>query len=134
MKYIFDNCSDFDKYFMPTSHKLDIQNDFFDFINTQYRTFRVSDTLKNRVIFNHSDMYDILYQINDNSDTILMCRNVLGYFSESQIKNTIEIVSRKLKEGSLFIIGSLDTDDKLTGYYLKNNKFIEVMKNVFRKI
>ncbi len=134
MKYIEPHCKNFSKYFIPSSEKLEIQNDFFDLIKVPYKTYRVCDELRKRVKFNHADMYDVMFQIEDKSNTILMCRNVLGYFSERQVKNTIEIISRKLKKGSLFVIGKFDRDMTLVEIYLKNNNFKEVLKNVYIKI
>ena len=78
-------------------------------------------------------MFDILVHLEDDSNTVLMCRNVLGYFSDRVIKNTVEMVSRKLKKDSLFIIGKIDTDSWIKNY-LKANNFREIIKNVFLKI
>ncbi len=134
MEEIHKNCSNYKKYFRETSQKLKIKNNLFDSVYQKYNTYIVADNIRKNVIFNHADMYDILFPFRDNSDTILMCRNLLGYLQERQVQKTVEIISRKLKEGSLFIIGELDTSCTLIEEYLKSNNFLKVMKNVFKKL
>ncbi len=133
IEHINYNCKDFSKYFMLSDKKLEINNNFDDLFNKpNYSTYQVCDNVRGKVIFNHADMFDILVSMEDQSNTVLMCRNVLGYFSDKVIKNTVEMASRKLKKDSLFIIGEIDTD-KLLKYYLQNNNFKEILKNVFLK-
>ena len=70
----------------------------------------------------------------DNSNTILMCRNILGYFDENKIEEFIKMVGQKLKKDSLFLIGEHDTRISFIERYLGENGFTKVMKHVFKKI
>lgn len=125
------NTDNYDKYFKESDKKLDIKND----INFESaKTLKVADILTEKVIFKNADMYKILAKMEDNSNTILMCRNILGYFDENKIKNFIKLVSEKLKKGSLFLIGELDSRQTLTEKYLNENGFTRVMKHVFKKL
>ena len=98
------------------------------------KTLKATNYLTNRVHFERADMYNILANLNDNSDTILMCRNVLGYFENDKIEKFVKIVSKKLNPGSLFIIGEHDTSNSFIDRYLKENKFMAVFKHVYQKL
>ena len=74
-----------------------------------------------------------LLELEDNSNTVLMCRNVLAYFESYEIENFVRIVSNKLKSGSLFIIGDHDTRISNIQNSLDKYGFEEVMKNVYKK-
>lgn len=133
MEHINHNCKDYTEYFKKSSKNLEIKNNVYDLFQKKYTTYAVSEDVKKKVIFKQADMFDILVHLEDDSNTVLMCRNVLGYFSDRVIKNTVEMVSRKLKKDSLFIIGKIDTDSWIKNY-LKANNFREIIKNVFLKI
>ena len=124
------NSDNYEKYFTPSNKTLDIKDD----IKLQRpKTFKAGDILTKRVSFERADMYNILSSLNDRSDTILMCRNVLGYFENEKVEKFVKIVSNKLKQGSLFIIGEHDTINSFIDKYLKENKFLKILKNVYRK-
>ena len=122
---------DYTKYFTETSEQLNIRDD----IKLQNsKTLKVSNILRNRVHFERADMYNILAGMNDNSDTILMCRNVLGYFENDRVEQFVKIVANKLKTGSLFIIGEHDTKNSFIDKYLKENNFMQVFKHIYQKL
>lgn len=79
-------------------------------------------------------MYNILAELNDNSDTILLCRNILGYFEDNKVEKFIKIVANKLKQGSLFIIGEYDTSNTFIDRLLLENKFMKVFEHVYQKL
>lgn len=125
------NSDDYSKYFTDTKEILNIKRD----VKLQnQKTLKASNILKNRVHFERADMYNILANLNDNSDTVLMCRNVLGYFENDRVEKFVKIVSNKLKQGSLFIIGEHDTTNSFIDRYLKENKFMYVFKHVYQKL
>ena len=98
------------------------------------KTLKVADILTEKVVFENADMYKILAKMEDNSNTILMCRNILGYFDENKIEEFIKMVGQKLKKDSLFLIGEHDTRISFIERYLGENGFTKVMKHVFKKI
>ena len=125
------NTDDYTKYFTETNEKLYIQDD----IKLRApKTFNVAKLLQSKVIFENSDMHDILGKITDNSNTILLCRNVLGYFENTKIENFVKMAANKLKQGSLFVIGGHDTKISNITTYLAENKFMQVFKNVYQKL
>mgnify|MGYP000579455950 FL=1 len=79
-------------------------------------------------------MYNILAELNDNSDTILLCRNILGYFEDDKVEKFVKIVSNKLKQGSMFIIGQHDTSNSFIDRYLLENKFMKIFEHVYQKL
>ena len=136
IELINKNINNFAEYFIPSDKNLNIVNDCIlkAFPDDNIKTFKVANKLTKNVIFNQADMYDILFSLRDNSNTIILCRNVLGYFNDNIIRSTVHILSKKLKEGSLFVIGELETSNTLIESYLENKGFIKVMKDVYRKI
>ena len=98
--------------------------------------FKVSETLKSKISFNKGDMFKILPEIKDDSNTIVLCRNILGYFHDEPniLKDFINTAERVLKQGSLFIIGNLDCEITNVESLLLKDSFIKIMKNVFLKI
>lgn len=125
------NTENYDKYFKETEKKLDIKDDIkFGSV----KTLEVADILTEKVVFQNADMYKVLTKMEDNSNTILMCRNILGYFDEDKIEAFIKLVAEKLKKGSLFLIGEHDTRISFIERYLGENGFTKVMKHVFKKL
>ncbi len=125
------NTENYDKYFTETDKKLDIKDDIKF---ASIKTLKVSDILTDKVIFENNDMYKVLAKIRDESNTILMCRNILGYFDENKIEAFVKLVAQKLKTNSLFLIGEHDTRVSFIERYLGENGFAKVMKHVFKKI
>lgn len=129
------------KYFTKTGTKLIIDNDYIfesgpnntgDFA---YKTYKVSEELTKNVQFNNKDMYKVLDELEDNFDTILMCRNILGYFDITRARYFIDIVAQKLKPGSLFVIGGFDCDaHKTLDQYIESKNFVEILPYIYQKI
>ncbi len=125
------NSEDYSKYFTETNKILNIKED----ITLQNKkTLKATNLLKNRVHFERADMYNILAELNDNSDTILLCRNILGYFEDNKVEKFVKIVSNKLKQGSMFIIGQHDTSNSFIDRYLLENKFMKIFEHVYQKL
>jgi chemotaxis methyl-accepting protein methylase len=97
--------------------------------------YKVSDELTKRVVFNQGDMFEIMPQIKDDSNTIIFCRNSLGYFKDEKIKSFIKSASKVLKSGSLFITGTMEKDgESIVEACLLNNGFKQVLRSVFKKV
>lgn len=122
---------DYEKYFRETQEKLIIKEDV-QFQNQ--KTLKATNYLKSKVRFNRADMYDVLHSLDDNSNTVLMCRNVLGYFENDKVEKFVKIVSNKLKSESLFIIGDHDIKNTFIDRFLKENGFEKVIKNVYKRV
>lgn len=116
---------DINKYFTKLDKKYEITNDNLENITT----YKVSDTLKKRVNFHNEDMYEILYNLEDNSNTILMCRNIMGYFSERELDHFTTLLACQLDKGSVLVTGSTDNPD--TDILLQRKGFIRVMPCVY---
>lgn len=125
------NSDDYSKYFTDTNEILNIKND----LNLKSKkTLKATNLIKNRVHFERADMYNILSELNDNSDKILLCRNILGYFEDDKVEKFVKIVSNKLKQGSMFIIGQHDTSNSFIDRYLLENKFMKIFEHVYQKL
>lgn len=103
-----------------------------DFVT--YRTYSVQDFLRKRVKFRKEDMFDVMLKHNDESNSIVLCRNVLVHLSNKKVEHFIDLLSRKLQKGSLFVIGGCDISATLNGSVLENKGFEMVMKHVFKKV
>lgn len=124
---------DFDKYFGKSNENVYIENDSLKTgsYNT-VDTYKVKGTLKNRVNFQRADMFDVMSEHRDDSNSVVLCRNVLNYFSDREAENFTLRAASRLKKGSVFVIGEIDHPriDKM----LLTNGFKEVMPCVFEKI
>lgn len=96
-------------------------------------TMKATNKLVKNVLFNKADMRNIIQNHNDNSNTVLMCRNVLGHLGRNYAENFIKLVSEKLHKDSLFIIGKYDK--KIIGLekILQNYNFKEISPNIYLK-
>lgn len=129
------------KYFTKTGTKLIINNDYVfesapnntgDFA---YKTYKASEELTKNVHFHNKDMYEVLDKMEDNSDTILMCRNIIGYFNQKSARHFIDKVAKKLKPGSLFAIGEFDCASlKTLDQYIESKNFVEILPYIYQKI
>lgn len=99
-------------------------------------SFKVSDKLRDKITFNIGDMFEILPNIKDNSNTIILCRNILGYFHDEpeKIEEFIKTASKVLKKGSVFVIGKHDTDLTNIDQILNKNSFLKMQNNVYLKV
>lgn len=95
--------------------------------------FVAKPVLQKKVNFNQGDMFKLLPKIKDDSNTILLCRNCLGYFTE-EFDSFIEQASEVLKKGSLLVVGNLERGEKAFENSFKIHQFHEIMKNVFVKL
>ncbi len=97
-----------------------------------FKTFKVAEELTKKIKFNQGDMFKILPQIKDDSNTVIFARNSIGYYDEKTREAFISKASKVLKAGSLFIIGLLEEEWGLE-YVMRRYGFKKVIRNVFRK-
>lgn len=125
------HCDDYEDYFEKTDEKLEIANDVqFD----SAKIMRAKENLTSRVEFKYGDMFKKIKEINDNSNTVLMCRNILGYFLNDKIEYFVKLASEYLKSGSLFAIGDHDSSLCNIKDLMEKYNFKRVMKNVYQKV
>ncbi len=124
-------CDNYEKYFEYTGSKLEILNDAE---MQSEKVLKAKDILTKNVKFSYGDMFYKIHELKDESNTILMCRNILGYFCNYTIQNFIESASNVLKTGSLFAVGEHDSILMNIKYFMGKNGFKNVLKNVYQKI
>ena len=71
-------------------------------------SYELIDELKNAVQYKRSDILTEINNIEDDGNSVVMCRNVFPYLSCDYTDKIIEAAKLKLKPGSLFIIGDYD--------------------------
>lgn len=125
---------DIDKYFEKTNDTLTNQNLKPVAINdVTYETYKIKPILSNAINFKKADMFEVMKNHEDKSNTIVLCRNVLGYYPEAKINEFIDLLGKKLKSNSLVVIGSLEVSERIDTKLLYND-FVQVARNIFRKI
>lgn len=95
--------------------------------------FQVSEDLTKRIKFNSGDMFEVLPSIKDESNTILMVRNCLGYYTKATVRNFVKTASNVLKNDSLLVVGDLEDMFGTKGTLCKLG-FKECLKNVYKKL
>lgn len=131
------NTFDYNKYFdfSKTDKKLNIPNDYR--VPCDARTLeatKAKEILTKNVKFNFGDMFKKILEINDNSNTMLFCRNILGYFEDNKIEEFIKLAQQKLKTESLFAIGNHDSVLFNIKECMEEHGFKEVFKNLFKRV
>lgn len=103
------NCS-IGKYFKKPSVSMIIKGDELSETDT-ISSYQVEQKLTDAVKFKKSDILTELKNLEDNGNSIILCRNVFPYLSSKYTDKVIETAQKRLKKGSLFVIG--DYDDKV---------------------
>jgi len=125
------NSDNYNDYFTETDKKLVIPEDGKI---QAVETFKAKKILTENVRFLQGDMFQKIKEIQDNSNTVLMCRNILGYFLNDTIERFVSLASDVLKTKSLFVIGDHDSQCFDIKSCMEHFKFREVMKNVYKKL
>ena len=94
---------------------------------------KIDKCLRNNVRFQQKDVFDVLKNLEDDSNTILMFRNALGHLGNGKANKFAKLASEKLKDGSLVVVGTFDIDNTDIHKYLTKRGFKYVMQNVYRK-
>ncbi len=135
---LLTNCDNYYKYFSNADRPLVINSDpaSMNLNNGGYcdlKTLKAKRILTDNVKFDYGDMILKLRELKDDSNTVLMCRNVLGYFENDKIEDFVKLASNKLKKGSIFVIGQHDSVLFNIDECLKQNGFEKIMTNVYKK-
>ena len=96
-------------------------------------TYKVHPKIKKHINFEEKDVFDVLESLEDDSNTILFFRNALGHLSDTTARCFAEEASKKLKKGSLLVIGDYDKKWTFIEKHLHENGFTEIMNNVWQK-
>ena len=124
-------CEDKIKIYQNDTKNIEIEGDA---IAKRFKTIKAQDKLTSNVNFNKGDMFKEITKIKDNSNTILMCRNILGYFLNDKMEEFVKLASDFLKKGSLFVIGDYDRQYMNIDELIKKYNFENVFKNVYKKL
>lgn len=127
---IISRTNEYTDYFQKSEEKINIANDTAQ----ANLVLKAKAALTDRVKFNKGDMFREIRKIKDNSNTILMCRNILGYFLNDKIEEFIKLVAEFLKRDSLFVIGDYDHEYIDIGKIIEQYNFKKVLKNVYKKV
>lgn len=128
---IMSRAENIDDYFSKTDKNIEIEGDA---IAKRFKTIKAQDKLTSNVNFNKGDMFQEITKIKDESNTILMCRNILGYFLNDKMEEFVKLASDFLKKGSLFVIGDYDRQYMDVDALIKKYNFENVFKNVYKKL
>lgn len=104
-----------------------------DATTSQRKTIKAKKTLRDEIKFEQKNVFGILNELEDNSNTVLMFRNALGHLIPREQQKFVELVSEKLKPGSLLVIGGFDKNETNIGTLLPEYGFTQIMTNVYRK-
>jgi len=97
-----------------------------------YETYKVKPILLDKINFKKADMFEVIKNHKDESNTIVLCRNVLGYYNENEIDEFLELLSKKLKPNSMVIIGNMEVSERIDTKLLYKG-FAMLTHNIFRK-
>ena len=118
-------------FFKKNQRPIKLENDSASYFYPQYF---ISPNLTKNVKFKTAELMDELKNIKDSGNSVILCRNVFYYLkSNNKVRETAEIAGKKLKQGSLFIIGDYDRKTKISEY-LEKNGFKQIMHNVYQKV
>lgn len=124
---------DYKKYFQKTDEDL-VSKTYNIMSSESYHPYKVSEELRKRIIFEVGDMFNIIKHLEDDSNTVMLCRNVMIYLDEVLNEHFISMVGKKLKTGSLFVIGKLDSELEYMEGLLSKFGFKKVMNNIYRRL
>jgi chemotaxis methyl-accepting protein methylase len=113
------------KYFKKTDKKCNIEGEVLNNV----KTYEVSKTLTDKVNFHNADMWKILKNHEDKSNTVILCRNVLDYFSDREVDYFTTLLACVLKKGSIFVTGEID--GKRIDDALMSKGFLQIMPKVY---
>jgi chemotaxis methyl-accepting protein methylase len=127
-KKSFENRNiNFNRYFQPTEETCLIQGE----IPEGSHSYKASKDLTSRVSFHCADMVDILRNLKDDSNTVILCRNLLYYLSDRDVDFFTTMLACRLKKGSVFVTGGIDRPN--VDEMLQAKGFIRMMPNVYRQ-
>ena len=95
---------------------------FFNYINSSYF---IKDEYRNQVTFKIHDLLKDTYPVNLD---VIVCRNVLIYFTEAAKKDIYKKFSNALKSGGILLIGSTEKIITYQEYHLDTEEMFFYIK------
>jgi len=96
--------------------------------------FRISDTVKQYVNFNHLNLLDPFKIKLVGAVDIIFCRNVLIYFDHASRKKVVEMFYERLEHGGYLLLGHAESLINLsTAFTLRHYKYDMVYQKPIRK-
>jgi len=96
--------------------------------------FRISDTVKQYVNFNHLNLLDPFKIKLIGAVDIIFCRNVLIYFDHASRKKVVEMFNERLVDGGYLLLGHAESLINLsTAFTLRHYKYDMVYQKPIRK-
>jgi chemotaxis protein methyltransferase CheR len=96
--------------------------------------FRISDTVKQYVNFNHLNLLDPFKIKLIGSVDIIFCRNVLIYFDQASRKKVVEMFNERLVDGGYLLLGHAESLINLsTAFTLRHYQYDMVYQKPIRK-
>ena len=91
--------------------------------------------LRDSINYKQSDILSELKNIDDNGNSIVLCRNVFPYLNDDYIDEIIETAKEKLKPKSLFVTGNYDQMINIRDKLLKSGFYQPIKKepNIFER-
>lgn len=97
------------------------------------KTIRAKQEVLSSINFEQNDVFKVLENLQDDSNTIFMFRNALIHLGEQDAEKFAKLAGEKLKTGSLLIIGNTDKASTSIEKYLADQNFKEIVKNIYKK-
>ena len=117
-----------EKYFKNKSVSVMINNDITSESDT-ISSFEPIKELQDAVKYKNIDILTALNELEDDGNTVILCRNVFPYLSINYTDKVIQSARNKLKDGSLFIIGDYDGYTDIEEKLAKNGFFQPILNN-----
>lgn len=119
------NCR-IDKYFKNPRSIVMLDGDVISESDTML-SYQPIYKLAYAVKFHQSDILTELNKIQDDGNSVVMCRNVFPYLSDAYTDEVVQTAKNKLKKGSLLIIGDYDAYSKDLDVKFLNNGFYQTL-------
>lgn len=120
---------DWGKYFKLKSDKgLEILNNTLE----NSKTYSASPVLIDKVNFHQGDMFEVMKNHKDDSNTVVLCRNILEYFTDREVDSFMSFAASNLKNGSLFVTGEID--EGRVDEIIQRYGFVRVLPNIYMKV
>ena len=120
------NCR-LDKYFKNPRATVMLDGDVISESDTML-SYQPIYKLAYAVKFHKADILSGLNKLEDDGNSVVMCRNVFPYLSDAYTDEVVHAAKNKLKKGSLFITGDYDAYSKDLDVKLLNNDFCQSLK------
>lgn len=84
----------------------DMPTAYLQYFTSEGEQFRLNPAIRERVAFHHGEMFDAgIYRETD----LLLCRNVLIYFSRERQEKVLAAIARALGDGGYLVLGKSET-------------------------